>query len=315
MPISVQNLSARGGVVTPIVTPLNTDHSIDADSLTRLVRSIARAGADGILVLGSTGEGGHLTFDEQQHVVRIARDAEAELILIATVPALNTRQAERMAGAFTHLGADAILSAPTFAFDLSASELELHFRALSRATTAPLIAYQVPSRAPASIDAETLARLALDGVIAGVKDSSGSLESHAAFAEATKDVDGFVRMSGSETDLVKASAAGFTTFVPGLSNIVAPVHAALVQALAVSDLETAHRLDSALSAYAALYTTPDEGAGRTSRAIGALKAALTRLGLIDGPTLSFPMQEQPGMDQHARRAVAMIDETHLVGVA
>ncbi|MFJ2503151.1 dihydrodipicolinate synthase family protein [Microbacterium sp. NPDC087592] len=315
MPDSVRNLSVHGGVVTPIVTPLDTDHSIDADSLTRLVQSIAGSGADGILVLGSTGEGGHLTFEEQQHVVRVARSAEPDLILVATVPALHTRQAERMAVTFTDLGADAILSAPTFAFDLSASELEEHFRAISRAITSPLIAYQVPSRAPSSITSETLARLAHDGVIAGVKDSSGSLESHAAFAEATREVDGFVRMSGSETDLVTAYAAGFTTFVPGLSNIVAPVHAALVAALAASDLETARRLDSVLSAYVALYETPDEGAGRTSRAIGALKAALTRIDLIAGSTLSYPMREQPGMDDHARRTLANIDAAHLVGAA
>jgi len=308
----VRNLSVHGGVVTPIVTPLNPDRSIDAESLTRLLQSIDGAGVDGVLALGSTGEGGHLTFEEQQLVVRAARAAAPDLILIATVPALHTRQAERMAGTFADLGADAILSAPTFGFDLSGTELEDHFRSLSRASVSPLIAYQVPSRAPSSLTADSLARLAHEGIITGIKDSSGSLESHALYSEATKDVDGFVRMTGSETDLVNASTVGFTTFVPGLSNVVTPVHVALVRAMSTSDLEAAHLLDSALSSYVALYDTADEGAGRTSRAIGALKAALAHLDLIAGSALTYPMREQSGMDEHARRVIATIDKAHLV---
>ena len=299
------------GVIPPVITPLRQDGAVDTDGLVRLVGSVVAAGASGVLVLGSTGEGGHLCAGEQEEVVAAALRAAAGIPVIAAVPALSTRAAESLAVRLEHAGAHAILSAPTFGFDLSQDEVADHFRRLRAAVSVPLLAYQVPSRAPTSLAVDTIALLAHDGVIVGVKDSSGDLDSHRAYADATADLPGFIRMSGNETDLTASADAGFGVFVPGLSNLFASVHVALVAALSEGDRTRARELDADLARYARLYQTPDGRAGRTSRAIGALKEALRQQGIIASATMAAPMLIQDNMGAHVQSFLADVSADHL----
>src|SRR5699024_3204022 len=51
--------------------------------------------------------------------------------------------------------------------------VEAHFRAIAEATNLPLYAYDIPVCVNVKLPVDMLMRLAADGVIAGVKDSSG----------------------------------------------------------------------------------------------------------------------------------------------
>ena len=63
---------------TALITPFNQDGSIDFDSLAEIAKAQIHAG-NGLLLLGSTGEGLALTNDEQLSVVEFVCDLQNTL--------------------------------------------------------------------------------------------------------------------------------------------------------------------------------------------------------------------------------------------
>src|SRR5699024_8176538 len=78
-------------------------------------------------------------------------------------------QARAVVGA----GADAVVvTAPLYTLN-DTTEIAAHFRHIAGAVRAPVFAYDIPVRAGVKLEARMLVHLGSDGVIAGVKDSSG----------------------------------------------------------------------------------------------------------------------------------------------
>lgn len=294
----------HAAVIPPLVTPLREDRSLDLPSLGALVELVRGQGVDGVLVLGSTGEGAHLLLHEQVAVVEAAVAAAGSVPVMAGAAGTSTRHVVETAIRLADAGASAILAAPPLAFDLSDGELGRHYRAIRAAVDLPLIAYNVPSRVPTTISPSLLSDLADDGTLAGVKDSSGSLDSHAAYTAATSQVPSFTRMTGSETGLVDAADLGFAVFVPGLANVFAPLHVGVVDALRRGDLDAAVALERVLERAVSIYATPERAGGRTSRAIGALKHALVMRGVIASFQLTEPMIAQQESSAHVGSVLA-----------
>src|SRR5262249_23646605 len=71
------NQGLRAGVHCVMAAPFLPDESIDEASLGTLVRWIARAGCEGILVLGVMGEADRLADAERDRVVRVALEYAA----------------------------------------------------------------------------------------------------------------------------------------------------------------------------------------------------------------------------------------------
>lgn len=296
-----------GGVVPPLVTPLTPDGRVDGESLVRLVRHVLDAGAAGVLVLGSTGEGGHLLPEEQATVVGVAADASGGRPVMAGVPAMNTRHARALGGQLAAAGAGCLLVPPPLALDLSQEELAAHYRTV--ASGVPVVAYHVPSRVPTPVGAELVGRLAAEGVLAGVKDSSGDLAGHRTTTLATEGVPGFVRLTGSETAIDAALLMGFGGTVAGLGNVWPERHAALVRAARDGDWAAARARQEDLTRLTALYDGPRGTAGGTATALGALKEALVRRGVIASATLTAPFGAPgPELRDHVRTVLAAADE-------
>jgi 4-hydroxy-tetrahydrodipicolinate synthase len=250
-------------------------------------------------VLGSTGEGGHQLPDEQEAVVASA--AATGHPVMAGVAALNTRQAAELAARFAAAGAQSLLVPPPSMFPLSQSELARHFAAVAEAAGRPVIAYHVPSRVPTPVGAPLLAALVAKGVLAGVKDSSGDLGGHRAAVLATGRAPAVRLLTGSENCIDAALQLGFTGAVPGLANVFTAVHRALADAAAAGDWLAAREQQDRLVALHRIYEGPHGDGSFTAGAIGALKAALVELGVIETATLSAPFT-QPGEDvvRHVR---------------
>ncbi|GGM35995.1 dihydrodipicolinate synthase family protein [Dactylosporangium sucinum] len=274
-------------VVPPLITPLTDRGTVDRPSLTRLVRHVVSEGAGGVLVLGSTGEGGHLLPDEQEAVVATAA-AATDRDVMAGVAALNTRQAAQLAARFAAAGARSLLVPPPSMFPLSQTELARHFAAVAEAGGVPTIAYHVPSRVPTPVGAALLAELVAKGILAGVKDSSGDLGGHRAAVLATGRSPAVRLLTGSETCIDAALQIGFTGAVPGLSNVFTALHRALADAADAGDWPAARDVQDRLTRLHRIYEGPHGEGSFTAGAIGALKAALVELGVIETATLSEP---------------------------
>jgi len=260
--------------VTPLVAFTTADGSADTASMNALVEHQLNGGVAGVLVNGSMGEVGNLSETVRAAMIRTVVDAVAGRVPVwagvAGLGTVDTAEAARKAEAG---GVDALLVLPPLFFEFSDDELRRHFEVVAKSVTTPVIAYDVPPRSRRKMSTELIGRLGDDGVIAGVKDSSGSITSARAASLRTADIAGFGVYLGTEAAIDAAPALGARGSVPGIANIAPGVAVdadAGARAGKVADAEAAQRI---LIRLLSLLDLSAPGAGATTVAVNAFKAA------------------------------------------
>lgn len=122
------------GVIPPLVTPLDPNGNVDAESLKRLVDFVIRGGVSGIFVLGSTGEGAYLPPRQQVEAAAAALEAaRGRVSVLGGVLCPGTPQAVARARALVRAGVDAVVLTAPYYYSCTADELERHFREVRQA--------------------------------------------------------------------------------------------------------------------------------------------------------------------------------------
>ncbi|WP_062207575.1 dihydrodipicolinate synthase family protein [Streptomyces sp. NBRC 109706] len=300
-------LPARlAGVIPPVCTPLTPRGEVDTASLTRLVDQLVGAGVHGLFLLGSTSEAAFLTDRQRVTVVEtVAARVDGALPVLAGAIDMTTPRVIEHATAALAAGADAVVATAPFYTRVQPQEIERHFRALAHRVQAPVFAYDLPVAVHSKLGADLVLRLAADGVLAGLKDSSPEL---GVFREVLRELregpagDGFAVLTGSELIVDAALLLGADGVVPGLGNVDPHGYVRLVGHCARGEWQAAAAEQNRLGR---LFALVDEGSparmGRGSAAIGGFKTALYLRGWIDHPTTAEP---QIPLDERETERVA-----------
>lgn len=282
------------GVVPPVCTPLTAGLDVDVPSLERLVDHLVDGGVDGLFVLGSSSEAAYLPDRHRRVVVETVtgRVAGQVPVLVGGIDMTTLRVLDHAAVA-AEFGARALVATAPFYTRTHPAEIENHFRILAERSGLPLYAYDLPVSVHAKLDSGMLLRLALEGVLAGVKDSSGD---DGAFRElvlardaAGPDAAGFSVMTGAELVVDSALRVGADGVVPGLGNVDPAGYARLRAHAAAGDWDAAKAEQERLLRLFAIVKAGDPARmGGSSRGLGAFKAALHLLGVIDCPVAAPP---------------------------
>ncbi|MEU1253598.1 dihydrodipicolinate synthase family protein [Streptomyces chartreusis] len=281
------------GVVPPVCTPLTPDREVDVPSLRRLIDHLMEGGVHGLFVLGSTSEVAYLTDRQRRLVVDTAvRHAAGRLPVLAGVIDMTTPRVLDHVREVTEAGADAVVATAPFYARTHPAEIAHHYRLIATACPVPVIAYDLPSGVHTKLPAEVVLDLAAEGVLAGLKDSSGDL---AGFREVVMgvrnrpDLKGFSVLTGSELIVDAALAVGADGAVPGLANVDPAGYVRLDRLYRSGDRESARAEQERLCALFGMVTVGDpERMGGSSSALGAFKAALHLRGVIDCPATAEP---------------------------
>ena len=160
-----------------LVTPFNTDGTIDFPALENLVGRQIDDGADFICVLGSTSEVPCISPEEAEKIkAAVVRTANRRIpLLIGISDNCTARLVETVRNADLD-GFDGILSAAPSYNKPSQEGIYRHFSALAKASKLPVVLYNIPGRTGVNITAETTLRLARDfGNIVAIKEASGNI--------------------------------------------------------------------------------------------------------------------------------------------
>lgn len=290
-----QHTRTYTGVIPPVVTPLHEDGTVDRTSLERLVGHLLEGGVHGLFALGSSGETVYLT-DEQ-------RDASLEVIVKTVdgqVPVMvgciepTTPRVVQRAAAAARLGADAIVTTAPFYTLVGPHEVERHFRAIHAASDLPQLAYDIPVCVHTKLSVDLLVDLARDGVIVGVKDSSGD---DVAFRQlllaAAEDpaLASFSALTGHEVVVDAMMLGGASGSVPGLANVDPAGYVRLHDACVAGDWQTARQEQDRLTRLFRIVTAADPATTfGSTRGVGSFKTALALLGVIASNAVSLPMR-------------------------
>ncbi|MFI7502907.1 dihydrodipicolinate synthase family protein [Streptomyces sp. NPDC049687] len=278
------------GVVPPVCTPLTPDGEVDVPSLRALVDHLVSGGVDGLFVLGSTSEVAFLT-DRQRLLVTdtvVAHVAGRLPVLAGAIDMTTPRVLEHVA-AVTAAGADAVVVTAPFYTRTHPAEIARHYRLIAAHSPVPVIAYDIPVAVHTKLPAGLVLELAADGVLAGLKDSSGDLAGFREVVGGARPLAGFSALTGSELLVDAALALGADGAVPGLANVDPHGYVRLDRLFRSGDLEGARAEQERLCALFGMVTAGDPARmGAGSAALGAFKAALHLRGVIACPATAAP---------------------------
>ncbi len=165
------------GTGVALVTPFNSDSSIDFNSLEKVVNHVIAGGVNFLVALGSTGETPTLSREEQHQVLSfIVEKCNGRVPVVCGIAGNNTAEVVNNVKTYDLTGVSGILSASPHYNKPSQEGIYQHFKAIATATTLPIILYNVPGRTGSNMAPATVLRLANEfSNIVAIKEASGNL--------------------------------------------------------------------------------------------------------------------------------------------
>lgn len=176
-------MAELGRFLTAMVTPYTPDGEVDYPHARRLAAHLVRAGNDGVVVVGTTGESPLLTDDEKYHLWDEIKQEIGEATVVAGAGTNDTRHSIHLAKLAEKAAADATLVVAPYYLKPPQEGIYQHVRAIAESNHLPLIVYNVPGRTGVNITTETMLRIAEIPNVVGDKEANGDLAHSAAIIE------------------------------------------------------------------------------------------------------------------------------------
>ena len=236
------------GIITPILTPMYEDESINFDELRSQVERLIAAGVSGLFCFGTNGESYILSEAEKYAILEaVIHQAAGRVPIYAGTGCPGTRDTIRMSRRAKELGADVLsIICPYFAA-ANQTEIYNHFAAVARAVELPIVIYNIPARTGNRVAPETVGALARDFAnIVGVKDSSGDFLNMQQYFEATRFREDFSVLSGNDALILDNLVNGGAGAIAGCSNIYPKTICSIVELFRKGELGRALEVQRSL---------------------------------------------------------------------
>ncbi len=159
-----------GAILTAMVTPFDAQGRVDEDATVALVNHLVEHGSDGVVVAGTSGEASTLTDEEQVDLVRlVAGELKGRASVIAGAGSNDTRHAVELTERVIEAGAEAVLSVTPYYNRPNRRGILAHFTAVARASSVPVLVYNIPSRTTVDMPNDLLEELGQIEGIEGIK--------------------------------------------------------------------------------------------------------------------------------------------------
>jgi 4-hydroxy-tetrahydrodipicolinate synthase len=228
------------GVITALVTPFRGD-AIDEEALRRLVDEQIRAGIDGFVPVGTTGESPTVTVEEHIRIIKIVvEETRKRVPVIAGTGANSTREAIELTREARAVGADGTLQVTPYYNRPTQDGLFRHFKAIADAVPLPMLVYNVPGRTACDLLPETMARLCEVPSVVGIKEATGSAQRAAQIISRVGDR--MVVLSGDDATAFPLYALGAHGCISVVSNVAPAEMAAMWDAAVAGNWNKAREL-------------------------------------------------------------------------
>ena len=298
------------GVIVPMLTPLNPDETVDISSLRSLVNYLIDNGVHGIWASGTTGEFANLPDSERIRSMEAVVDEVAGRVpVIGNISSVSTQMSITLAQEVSELGLDGIALTPPYYYPDSQDELMDHYRYTRDSVGAPLWVYNIPQTVKTAVEPGTIAALAAEGTVVGVKDSSGAGELLAQLNVLCDQGEiSLLRFLGTAFRITSAGSVGVHGVIPGIANLVPAVCARGWEAGEAGDADTVRECNAMLIK-AQKVGAVAQGGGANAASFGGMKAALKQMGVIEHDITTRPFR--PLSDEEKAQIPPILDELGL----
>lgn len=244
------------GIITPILTPMNADESVNLTELRNQVERLISGGVHGIFPFGTNGEGYILSENEKIEVLEATIDqVKGRVPVYAGSGLISTKDTIRMSKKAEELGADVLsIITPSFAV-ASQKELYDHYVEIAKHVDTPIVLYNIPARTGNKLLPETIAKLAKDvDLIVGAKDSSGDWDNLKAYITETRELDkDFYVLSGNDSLILPCLKEGGFGGIAGCSNVYPEVLSSIYNLFIDGKLEEAEVVQESIASFRAVF--------------------------------------------------------------
>ncbi|WP_210478801.1 4-hydroxy-tetrahydrodipicolinate synthase [Naasia sp. SYSU D00948] len=268
-----------GQVLVALVTPFTSDGEVDWPGVEKHMNDVIEAGADGIVVSGTTGETSTLTDPEKVRLVEVGKDvAGGRAKIIQGGGSNETAHAIELYRKSERVGADAVMVVTPYYNKPTQAGILTHFRMVADATDLPVILYDIPGRTGVPIRYETILRAAKHPNILAVKDAKGDLSEVSRVLNQTD----LIYFAGDDANALPTLAIGGVGLIGVTANIASGPYRTMVDAVNRGDLHTATAAHKALEPLVRAVMTHVPGTVAT-------KYILHGLGRIGSPRVRLPL--------------------------
>lgn len=235
------------GVLPALASPLTKNGKVDKPAVHRLVEQVLIGGVHGLLPLGSTGEVASLDEPTRRGLLAAVVEAAA-----ARVPVICGVAQTHLAGALAEvragaeLGAVAALVTPPYYYPIDQATVLTFYRRLAAESPLPILVYNIPQFTKIVTEPATIATLAREGAIVGIKDSSRDFEYFESVCVATRDLPEFRLFTGSDSMLLASLAMGGAGTICASANVAPSWVVGVFDAFQRGDWGAARRLQDRL---------------------------------------------------------------------
>ncbi len=268
------------GSLTALVTPFTADGGLDEKAFRELVEWQIAEGTTGLVPVGTTGESPTLTHAEHKRVIELCVEAAAGRVpVLAGAGSNSTAEAVDFCRHAESVGASGVLVVTPYYNKPTQEGLYQHFAAVARATSLPVIIYNIPARSVIDMTPETMGRLVRDFPnIRGVKDATGRVD-RVSEQRMTCGKD-FIQLSGEDASALGFNAQGGVGCISVTANVAPRLCAEFQRASLSGDHVRALELhDLLMPLHKAIFLEPG---------VAGAKYGLSRLGRVQN-VLRLPM--------------------------
>lgn len=234
------------GVYAALATPRRPEtNEADAAALLDYLDTVVRAGVNGLVLFGSTGEFVHFDLGERMRALTLAIKRSRVPVLVNVSHSTLTGALDLAENAIHAEAAGLLLMPPYFYHYTDAQLIEFYGQFVHFVSgQTPVYLYNLPFFTN-PISGPLAVRLLSSGAFAGIKDSSGDWR----LFETLRDLRGkvpFTLMVGSESLFLRCRSAGADGIVSGVAAAIPELLVAIERSIRAGDCERANRLNTRL---------------------------------------------------------------------
>ena len=243
--------------ITPAVTPLNADGTLDEQGCKALYDHLIEGGVDGILVLGSIGEFFALSMEIKKRLISLAvKHVNRRVQLIIGTADMQIENVIELSNFALAEGADSVIVVPPFYFWLNAESIEAYYDRLAEEIKGRLYIYNFPDRTGYQIPADVIARLAVKHPnIVGCKDTISGMDHTRELIKAVKPQrPEFEVFSGFDDNFAHNVLSGGDGCIGGMSNLAPEITSSWVRAIERGDMDAVAEIQKKIDRMMSIYS-------------------------------------------------------------
>lgn len=235
------------GLGVALVTPFNTDGTIDFNSLSSLIEYQIDGGIDFLCVLGTTAETPTLSAAEKQQVKDfVVKTVNGRVPIMLGFGGNNTLGIVEEIRSFDFTGIDGILSVVPYYNKPSQEGMRQHFALIAEAAgDMPVVLYNVPGRTGVNMTADTTLSLANEHAnIVAIKEASGNVDQIIDIIRRAPE--GFEVLSGDDGLTLQLMAQGAAGIISVVGNAIPEQFATMVHHAQQGNMAESQTIDNQL---------------------------------------------------------------------